>query len=138
MQIEDTHALCVKIWDFSQIKAQVQNQGHVTSTFICIFYRKNIENKLSNRDCLIWYINVYIEVNVHIVNYILKNVHKHRFSNKSFVHFYVVTFIEQGPIMSLWARPISLICDVQHSKRYHVNCLFNHFLMEHSIFVSDF
>ena len=40
--------------------------------------------------------------------------------------------------VSLWARPISLIYDVQHLKRYHVNCLFNHFLMEHSIFVSDF
>ena len=40
--------------------------------------------------------------------------------------------------VSLWARPISLIYDVQHSKRYHVNCLFNLFLMEHYIFVSDF
>ena len=27
-----------------------------------------------------------------------KNVHKHRFSNKNFVHIYVVTFIAQGTI----------------------------------------
>ena len=55
------------------------------------------------------------------------------FGSKVSSKFTFVTFIEQGTV-----RPISLIYDVQHSKRYHVNCLFNPFLMEHSIFVSDF
>ena len=72
-------------------------------------------------------------------NSIDKNVHEHRFSIKSFVHIYVVTFIERGTIIGVTLpRPISLICDVQLSKMYHVNCLFSPLLMEHSIFVSGF
>ena len=59
------------------------------------------------------------------------------FRSKVSSKFTLSLLLNREMYVSLWARPISLIYDVQHSKIYHVNCLFNHFLMKHSIFVSD-
>ena len=59
------------------------------------------------------------------------------FRSKVSSKFTLSLLVNNELYVSLWARPISLIYDVQHSKIYHVDCLFNPFLMKHSIFVSD-
>ena len=42
----------------SKIKAQGQSQSHVNSAFNWYFLKKT--KILSNTDCLIWYVDVYI------------------------------------------------------------------------------
>ena len=59
------------------------------------------------------------------------------FRSKVSSKFTLSLLVNNELYVSLWARPISLIYDVQHLKIYHVNCLFNPFLMKHSNFVSD-
>ena len=59
------------------------------------------------------------------------------FRSKVSSKFTLSLLVNNELYVSLWARPISLIYDGQHSKIYHVNCLFNPFLMKHFIFVSD-
>ena len=59
------------------------------------------------------------------------------FRSKVSSKFTLTLLVNNELYVPLWTRPISLIYDVQHSKIYHVNCLFNPFLMKHSIFVSD-
>ena len=45
----------------SKIKAQSQSEGHMTSTFMWYFLKKKYsKTSLSNTDCLIWYVVVYI------------------------------------------------------------------------------
>ena len=59
------------------------------------------------------------------------------FRSKVSSKFTLSLLVNNELYVTLWARPISLIYDVQHSKIYHVNCLFNPYLMKHSIFESD-
>ena len=57
MHVELGHVYCVGPL---KIKVQGQSQGQVPPSFMCLFKEYIITSQLSNTDCLIWYIALYI------------------------------------------------------------------------------
>ena len=84
----------------SNIKAEGQSQGHVTST---LFF--SLKNITSNPDCLIWYIDVYIKVIVCIINYIYKQIHIENKFQKILYSFKEMYFLANG---NPYGRSLSL------------------------------
>ena len=130
-----TQLVCIK-WgkstsDYISISNGVR-QGGILSPKLFALNNNSLTNKLI--DCKA---GCYIDMQC--INHVLyvRTCTNADFRSKVLSKFTLSLLVNNELYVSLWARPISLIYDVQHSKIYHVNCFFNPFLMKHSSFLFD-
>ena len=104
--------VCSKIFDGVIANSVIQNMHYEKLNLLSKLISKSyiqlhstIKTKLRNTDCLLWYIGVYIQVNVYIVNYIYKQIHKKNWGGKMFAQFIETYFLTNG---NPYGRSLSL------------------------------